>query len=111
MKELEKWQRKYNMTQREWDEPYFKELIGGIEVTAEEKKEAFLEIKGAIYSNKCKEKIVKIKKEIFLKTYPQSINLLTDYYDSLIEIHNINQGLIKNIAIIMEEIIKRGKKH
>lgn len=91
MKNIEKWQRKYNMTPKEWEEPYFKELIGGMKVTQKEKEKSLLEIEKATLKN-FKGNITRIKKEDILKSYPNSINLLKLYYKSLIYAYNYTKG-------------------
>lgn len=86
MEEIEKmketWKRKYNMTTQDWKSPYFKKIIGGIEVSFEEKTKILSEIKETIDKNN-NGVLKELNKEKLLKTYPDSIYLLKEYYDSL----------------------------
>ena len=81
-----KWKYKYDMKKYEWNSEYFKNLVGGISTTTEEKQACIEAIKNAISKNKNGE-VTELSKEIFLKSYPESINLLQEYYDSLIDSH------------------------
>ena len=79
------------MTKDAWDKEYFKEIIGGIEVPEEEKKENYNRIEKAIHSNK-KGELTRLNKNSILKAYPDSINLLNEYYDSLKYAHIFTSG-------------------
>ena len=87
----ERWKNKYSMTKDAWDKEYFKEIIGGIEVSEEEKKENYNRIEKAIHSNK-KGELTRLNKNSILKAYPDSINLLKEYYDSLKYAHIFTSG-------------------
>ena len=69
-----------------WNRKYFSKLIGGIEASEEEKAQNIQLIKDAIIKNNNNE-VTELKKEILLKSYPESINFLKDYYESLIHAH------------------------
>ena len=86
-----RWNHKYNMSRFEWDKKYFQELIGGIKTSNEEKNICLKKIKQTILENK-KGKVVELDKEIILKSYPESIDLLKDYYDSLIHAHKVESN-------------------
>lgn len=58
-------------------------LIGGIEVTKEEKEKNLKLINEAIIKNNKGELPLELDKEIFAKSYPESLNLIKKYYDSL----------------------------
>lgn len=95
MEETEKnrdtWKRKYNMTTQDWKNSYFKELIGGKKVSTEEKSKILSEIKDATIKNN-NGFLKELSKDKFLKTYPDSIYLLKNYYDSLIFSHKHISG-------------------
>ena len=79
---MENWQENYFMVPSEWDKPYFKELIGGMKCSKEEKEKYIQQMKEAIKRNNHGIKNV-LNKEILLKAYPESLDLLGDYYKSL----------------------------
>lgn len=61
----------------------FQSLIGGVSVTEEEKEKNLNAIKEAIIKNNQGEEPTKISNEIFAKSYPESLELVKEYYDSL----------------------------
>ena len=61
----------------------FQSLIGGVAVTEEEKEKNLNVIKEAIIKNNQGEEPTKISNEIFAKSYPESLELVKEYYDSL----------------------------
>ena len=85
------WKNDYSMKKGEWKKEYFQNLVGGIKVSKEEKEVYLNNIKDAIEENK-KGHVTELNKEIILKAYPESINLLNDYYESLIYAHKIESN-------------------
>ena len=86
-----RWRIRYSMKSDEWNRKYFADIIGGIKVSDEEKKECIKLIEDAISQNKSG-KVLELNKEILLKAYPDSLDLLKDYYDSLIYAHKIESN-------------------
>ena len=58
-------------------------LIGGIVVTPKEKEENLKKIKEAIIENNQGNNPTRISNEIFAESYPESLELVKEYYDSL----------------------------
>ena len=77
------WKRKYSMTENDWSSEWFQNIIGGKNVTEQEKEKNLKRIKKAIEENK-KGEVKKINKDTFVNSYPDSIILLKEYYDSII---------------------------
>ena len=86
-----RWKVKYSMSSSEWNKKYFATIIGGIKVTDDEKEECINMMKDAILKNN-NGILVELNKEILLKAYPDSLDLLKDYYDSLIYAHKIESN-------------------
>lgn len=61
----------------------FQLLIGGITVTSKEKEKNLNKIQEAITKNNQGDETVKISNETFAKSYPESLELVKEYYDSL----------------------------
>ena len=80
------WRDKYNMTNNDWSSKYFSSLVGGVRVSEAKKKLCLEKINDAIRSNK-DGKVVQLDKEIILNAYPESLDMLKEYYDSLIYAH------------------------
>lgn len=66
-------------------------LIGGMEVSSKEKEKNLSIIKEAIISNNQGNKPIKIENQTFARSYPESLELVKQYYDSLFnaEVANI----------------------
>ena len=60
-----------------------KPLMGGIKVSEEEKENNLNKIKNAILNNNSQDKLIKINNETFAKSYPESMQLVKAYYDSV----------------------------
>lgn len=61
----------------------FQLLIGGIIVTPKEKEKNLNKIQEAIIKNNQGKETIKISNETFAKSYPESLELVKEYYDSL----------------------------
>ena len=73
----------------------FKKMIGGIPVNKEEKEINLAIIKEAIIKNNNGIK-TNIEREVFAKSYPESLNYVKEYYDSLLNVSAINSTGWKN---------------
>lgn len=73
----------------------FKKMIGGIPVNKEEKEINLAIIKEAINKNNNGIK-TNIEREVFAKSYPESLNYVKEYYDSLLNVSAINSTGWKN---------------
>ena len=60
-----------------------KSLIGGIQVTPEEKEQNLNKIKEATIINNQGEEPIKFNHKVFAECYPESLELVKEYYDSL----------------------------
>ncbi|MBQ8681507.1 MAG: hypothetical protein IJ509_01165 [Bacilli bacterium] len=68
----------------------FQSLIGGTKVSVEEKEKNLKKIKEAIIKNNQGDEPTKISNQTFAASYPESLDLVKDYYDSLYNAKVVN---------------------
>ena len=74
---------------------YFRNLIGGLQVSKHEREKNLDIIRETIIKNNSGVKTI-IEREVFAKSYPDSLNYVKEYYDSLLNVSAINSTGWKN---------------